>query len=147
VIRSDRIFGVVVILVALAFIASAYNLPPGNVFDKLGPKAFPIVIGIGMSICAAALVIRPDAEPEWPDRKTLIALGFATAVLVGYAYSLKPLGFLVPTAIAAGVLSYQITPNKRGAVLVGIGLSIGLFVIFKYALGLSLFAFPRSLTG
>ena len=35
-IRTDRIFGVVVILVALAYIASAYNLPPGNIFDKLG---------------------------------------------------------------------------------------------------------------
>ena len=145
--RTDRVFGLVVILVALTYIVSAHNLPPGNLFDKLGPKAFPTIIGIGMIICAAVLVLRPDAEPEWPTRPTLLALGFATAVLVAYAYALKPMGFLVPTAIAAGVLSYQITPHRRNAVLVGIGLSIGLFVIFKYALGLSLFAFPRSLTG
>lgn len=146
-IRTDRVFGLVVILVALAYIVSAHNLPPGNLFDKLGPKAFPTLIGIGMIICAAVLVLRPDGEPEWPSRPTLLALGFATAVLVAYAYALKPMGFLVPTAIAAGVLSYQITPHRKAAVLVGIGLSVGLFVIFKYALGLSLFAFPRSLTG
>ena len=35
--KTDRVFGVVVILGALAFIASAYNLPAGNIFDKLGP--------------------------------------------------------------------------------------------------------------
>ncbi|MCB2127754.1 MAG: tripartite tricarboxylate transporter TctB family protein [Rhodobacteraceae bacterium] len=146
-IRTDRIFGVVVILVALAYIASAYNLPPGNVFDKLGPKAFPIVIGIGMAICAAVMVLRPDAEPDWPGQKTLLSLAFATAMLIGYAYALKPMGFLAPTAIAAAVLSYQISPKRVPAILTGLGLSIGLFIIFKYALGLSLFALPRSLTG
>ncbi|MCB2135604.1 MAG: tripartite tricarboxylate transporter TctB family protein [Rhodobacteraceae bacterium] len=146
-IRTDRVFGLVVILVALTYIVSAYNLPAGNLFDKLGPKAFPTIIGVGMIVSAAFLVLRPDAEPDWPARPTLLALALATAVLVAYAYALKPMGFLVPTAIAAGVLSYQIAPNRRNAVLVGIGLSVGLFVVFKYALGLSLFAFPRSLAG
>ena len=60
--KTDRIFGVVVILVALAFIVSAYNLPAGNIFDKLGPKAFPIIVGIGMILSAAMLVIKPDPE-------------------------------------------------------------------------------------
>ena len=146
-IRTDRIFGVVVILAALADIASAYNLPPGSMFDKLGPKAFPIIVAVGAIICASVMVFKPDAEPDWPPLSTLLSLAFATAVLIGYAYALKPMGFIVPTAIAAGVLSYQITPKPVAAVLVGIGLSVGLFVVFKYALGLSLFAFPRSFMG
>lgn len=145
--KTDRIFGVVVILVALAFIVSAYNLPAGNIFDKLGPKAFPIIVGIGMILSAAMLIFKPDPEPDWPAIPTLLALVLATVVLVGYAYALKPLGFLVPTAIAAAVLSYQISPKPGPAVLTGLGLSVGLFVIFKYALGLSLFALPRSLMG
>lgn len=145
--KTDRIFGVVVILVALAFIVSAYNLPAGNVFDKLGPKAFPIIVGVGMILSAAMLVLNPDPEPDWPKMPTLLALGLATLVLIGYAYALKPLGFLIPTAIAAAVLSYQISPQRIPAVLTGIGLSVGLFVIFKYALGLSLLALPRSLMG
>ncbi len=146
-IRTDRIFGVVVILAALAYIASAYNLPPGSMFDKLGPKAFPIIVAVGAIICASVMVFKPDTEPDWPPLSTLLSLAFATAVLIGYAYALKPMGFIVPTAIAAGVLSYQITPKPVAAVLVGIGLSVGLFVVFKYALGLSLFAFPRSFMG
>lgn len=146
-IRTDRIVGAAVILVALAFIASAYNLPPGNIFDKLGPKAFPIIVGSGMIISAAVIVLRPDPEPDWPALPSLMSLALATLVLVGYAYALKPLGFLFPTAIAAAVLSYQISPRPVPAVLTGIGLSLGLFVIFKFALGLSLFALPRSLMG
>ncbi len=146
-IRTDRVFGLVVIFVALTYTVSAYNLPPGNLFDKLGPKAFPTIIGIGMIVCAGFLVLRPDGEPDWPARPTLLALGFATVVLIAYAYALKPMGFLVPTAIASGILSYQLSPKPVAAVLTGLGLSVGLFVLFKYALGLSLFAFPRSLTG
>ncbi len=146
-IRTDRIFGVVVILVALAYIASAYNLPAGNLFDKLGPRAFPIIVGLGMAISAGMLVVRPDAEPQWPGGKTLLSLGFATLVLIGYAYSLGPLGFLIPTAIASAILSYQIRPTPLPAVLTGLGLSLGLFIIFRYALGLSLFALPRGLLG
>lgn len=146
-IRSDRILGVVVILVALAFIVSAYNLPAGNMFDKLGPKTFPIIVALGMIISAAVMVMKPDPETDWPDGRTLLSLGFAALVLLGYALSLKPLGFVLPTAVAAAVLSYQIRPAPLPAALTGIGLSVGLFVIFKYALGLGLFAFPRALMG
>lgn len=146
-IRSDRILGVVVVIVALVFITSAYNLPQGNLFDKLGPKAFPIIVAVGMLISATGLILRPDPEADWPEMPSLVSIGFATLVLVGYAYSLKPLGFLAPTAVAAAILSYQISPRPLPAVLTGIGLSAGLFIIFKYALGLGLFALPRGLFG
>ncbi|MEZ5911286.1 MAG: tripartite tricarboxylate transporter TctB family protein [Paracoccaceae bacterium] len=146
-IRTDRIFGAVVIVVALAFIASAYNLPPGNIFDKLGPKAFPIIVGIGLILSAGFVVLKPDTEPDWPALSSLLSLGFATLVLLAYAYSLKPLGFLLPTAIAAGILSYQIEPRAARAAAIGVGLSVGLYVVFKYALGLGLVALPRALFG
>ena len=145
--KTDRNFGVVMILCALAYIASSYNLPPGSMFDKLGPKAFPIIVAVGAILSATTMILRPDAEPDWPAIPTLLALAFASAVLVAYAYALKPFGFLVPTAIAAGVLSYQISPNARHAPIVGICLSVGLFIVFKYALGLNLLAFPRALMG
>jgi putative tricarboxylic transport membrane protein len=93
------------------------------------------------------MVLRPDKEPHWPARRTFLALAISVIILIGYAYALKPLGFLLPTAVAAGILSYQISPNPKHAALSGIGLSIGLFVIFKFALGLGLVAIPKGLLG
>ncbi|WP_420859059.1 tripartite tricarboxylate transporter TctB family protein [Marivivens marinus] len=145
--KTDRIFGVVVILGALAYIASAYNLPPGSLFDKLGPKAFPIVIGCGLLLFASAMILRPDDNPVWPEPRTALSIAFAAVVLLVYAYALKPLGFLLPTAVAASILSFQITPKPVASVLTGVGLSVGLFVIFRYVLGLSLFAVPRGFFG
>ena len=141
---SDRIFGLVMAIVALAYIASATQIQTSFLSDPVGPKTFPILIGVVGAISAIFMVFKPDPEPDWPVLKTFGALLIAVIVLVAYAYALKPLGFLLPTAIAAGVLSFQISPKAKTAILSGLGLSIGLFVLFKYALDLGLVPFPKS---
>ena len=144
---SDRIFGLVVLMVALAYGASATQIQTSFLVDPVGPRMFPYLIAGVAGICGFFLLVRPDPEPEWPGIRALGALGFSIIVLVGYAYALKPLGFLVPTALAAGLLSYQISPQPAKAAMAGVGLSGGLFVLFKYILGLGLFALPRGLIG
>lgn len=141
---SDRIFGLVVLLTALAFIASATQVQTSFLTDPVGPKAFPMAIGIVAGISGLVMMFKPDPDPAWPASKTLLSILLAIVVLVAYAYALKPFGFLIPTAITAAILSYQISPKAMNAVLTGLGLSIGLFVLFKYALGLGLFPLPQS---
>ncbi len=144
---SDRIFGLVMAIVALAYIASATQIQTSFLPDPVGPKTFPILIGVVCVISALFMVLKPDPEPDWPVLRTFGAIFLAIVVLVIYAYSLKPLGFLLPTAVAAGVLSFQISPKVKTAILSGLGLSIGLFILFKYALDLGLVPFPKSWMG
>ncbi|MDE9450370.1 tripartite tricarboxylate transporter TctB family protein [Aliiroseovarius sp. Z3] len=144
---SDRIFGAVVTLVALAYVASAMQIQTSFMADPVGPKTFPILVGSVAALCGIIVALKPDPDPDWPVLATFGSLALAVVVLVGYAYALKPLGFLIPTAITAAILSYQIEPRAMRAVLAGIGLSVGLFLIFKFALGLGLVPFPKSLTG
>jgi putative tricarboxylic transport membrane protein len=144
---SDRIFGLVMAVVALAYIAAARQIQTSFLMDPVGPKTFPIIIGCIAALASMYLVFRPDEEPQWPGLRTLGALAIAVGVLVLYAYSLKPLGFLLPTAIAAALLSYQIAPRPRAAVVTGVCLSAALFGIFRYALGLGLVPWPRGLLG
>lgn len=144
---SDRIFGLVVLMMALAYIASATQIQTSFLGDPVGPKAFPIIVGAVAAICGLVLIIRPDPDPDWPAAHTMVALLIAIVVLVGYAFALKPLGFIIPTAICAAILSYQISPRARPAMAAGAGLSVGLFVLFKFALGLSLVALPKGLIG
>ena len=141
---TDRVFGLVVILVALAYIASATQIQTSFMADPVGSKTFPMIVGAVAVLCGGMIVFRPDTEPEWPVLRTLVSLGLSLLILVVFALALRPLGFLIPTAIAAGLLSYQITPRKWVAALTGLGLSVGLFVLFKYALGLGLQPFPKS---
>ncbi len=142
---SDRLFGLVVLMTALAYIASATQIQTSFLQDPVGPKAFPMLVGAVAAISALVMIIKPDPSPQWPGVRTFGALFIALVVLVAYAYALKPFGFILPTAVTASILSYQISPRAIPAVFTGAGLSIGLFVLFKYALKLGLVPFPKGL--
>ncbi len=131
------------IILAVGYILTATTIQIPLFPDPMGPRAFPYIIGVGIIICGLVIVLRPDPEPVWPSGRVLAVLAIAVVVLIAYAYSLKPLGFLIPTAIAAGVLSYMLTPRTVPAILTGAGLSLGLFVLFRYALGLGLQPVPK----
>ena len=141
---SDRVFGLVIIALALAYIASAFQIQASFMSDPVGSKTFPIAVGSVAIICGLVMLLRPDEEPDWPGLRTLGAMAVAAAVMVAYAYTLKPLGFLIPTAVTAGILSYQITPRPVPALATGLGLSLGLFALFKFVLGLGLVDFPKT---
>jgi putative tricarboxylic transport membrane protein len=145
--QSDRIFGLVVVIGALAFFAGALQIQTSFLSDPVGPRIFPMLISAAGLLCGLVLVTKPDAEPDWPQGAAWLNMGIALVVLVGYAYLIGPLGFLASTALAAAGISYLIAPNTRAAAVIGVALSLGLFIIFKYGLGLGLYAFPRGLIG
>ncbi len=89
------------------------------------------------------ILARTDPDPEWPHARVFGALAIAVLALIAYSYMLKPIGFVIPTAIVATILSYQINPVKSQAIAAGLGLSLGLYVIFKFVLGLSLVGFGK----
>lgn len=144
---TDRLSGVVVVVIAFAYFASATQLQQPFFADPLGPKAFPMLVAFVAAICGLVMLLKPDEEPKWPALTTFLHLGFAVVALVLYAYGLKPLGFILSTALAGGAVSYLINPNLRNAAITGVCLSGGLFLIFKFIFGLGLFALPRWLMG
>lgn len=133
---SDRIFGLVCLITAVAYIAAATQIQTNLFSGEFLPKLFPLMIGGVAALCSLTIMFKPDPDPDWPIARTWLAMGVAVLVLCVYAVMITPLGFILPTAIAAGILSYQISPNVKPAILSGIGLSLGLFVLFKFALGL-----------
>ncbi|MEP1200205.1 tripartite tricarboxylate transporter TctB family protein [Tateyamaria sp.] len=146
--RSDRVFGLVVILAALAYIASALQLQTSFLSDPMGSKSFPIGLGVVAVICGIVMIFKPEDEAEWPSPVALLKISISVVVMVAYAYSLKPLGFLIPTTLAAGILSYLITPRITFNILAGLGLAVGLYLLFRYALGLeTLQAIPKGWRG
>ena len=144
---SDRLFGVVVILGALAYTAGAFQIQTSFMSDPVGSKTFPLILAGVATVCGLVLVFRPDDDPAWPSRMTLGNIVIAVLVMAAYAHALRPLGFLMPTAVCAAILSFQISPRPLPAAITGLGLSIGLFLIFKYALGLGLQPLPRAWLG
>ena len=131
---SDRIFGLITLITAVAYIAAATQIQTNFFSGEFLPKLFPLLIGGVAAISSLVLVFKPDPDPDWPASRTWGNLLVAVIVLAIYSVLISPLGFILPTAIAAMILSYQISPNAKNAVLAGIGLSLGLFALFKFVL-------------
>lgn len=146
-IRGDRILGAVMMVLALGYILSAASIQTSFISDPVGPRVFPYIVGGVIIVCSLYLVLKPDPEVEWPALPMAIKMLFALAVLVGYAQMIRPLGFILPTIIVSGILSYLISPRAVPAALAGLGLGIGLYGLFALVLGLGLQPFPRALTG
>ena len=131
---SDRIFGLITLITAVAYIAAATQIQTNFFSGEFLPKLFPLLIGGVAALSSLVLVFKPDPDPEWPEGRTWGNLLVAVIVLAFYSVLMTPLGFILPTAVAATILSYQISPNVKKAILAGVGLSLGLFVVFKFIL-------------
>lgn len=145
--RGDRIFGLVMIVVALGYIFSATQIQTSFMSDPVGPRVFPLIVAGVVILCSVAMILKPDPDVEWPAGLMLMNLSLALVTLVGYAVMIRPLGFILPTMVASAVLSYQISSRPVPALITGIGLGLGLFVLFKFVLGLGLQGLPRALAG
>jgi len=135
---SDRILGGLGLLLAIFFIWQATLIKESFISDPVGPKIFPIIIGVLFAVSSLAILFRPDEEPEWPEFSRLFEVGLTIAVMIAYAYALPTAGFVVSTAVAAAYLSWRLGTPPVKAVIAGVVIAIGIYVVFHLILGLSL---------
>lgn len=135
---GDRVFGGLGIALAAFFIWQATQIQTSFISDPVGPKTFPIIIGVLLGLSSIVIVLRPDANPAWPPLARLAEIGLAAAAMLIYAYALPEAGFVISTALAAAFLSWRLGTHPLHAILSGIATSGGIYVVFHLILGLSL---------
>lgn len=135
---SDRIFGVVGLALGAFYIWAASIIPDSFMTDVIGPRAFPYIVGAVILICSAVFILRPDPEPAWPALRDFAEIIFAGAAMFLYAWALPELGFLISTVFATAYLTWRLGTAPLWALVVGAATSVGIHVVFKLILGLSL---------
>lgn len=135
---SDRLLGALAIIVAIAMIVGAWQIQTGMMMDPLGPRSFPIIIAVILAVSGLYPLLRPDPEPDWPARGRALEIVLAVVVMIAYALLLEPLGFIIASALAVFVLSWRLGGSPLGAVAIGIGVALLIYVVFHLILGLSL---------
>ncbi|MGO4855338.1 tripartite tricarboxylate transporter TctB family protein [Phaeovulum sp. W22_SRMD_FR3] len=135
---SDRIFGGVGLLLAAFYIWAASIIPTSFMDDAIGSRTFPYIIGTALALCSLVFILRPDDEPHWPNFANFAEILFAAAVMFLYAKLLPVLGFIIATFGATTYLGWRLGSRPLGAVMTGVGASIGIYVVFHLVLGLSL---------
>ncbi|WP_114390017.1 tripartite tricarboxylate transporter TctB family protein [Notoacmeibacter marinus] len=135
---SDRIFGGIGLILALFYGWQAAIIQESFLTDTVGPKMFPFIIAAMMGLSSVYFLLKPDPEPHWPRAGRLAEIGLAALVLAAYAELLPVAGFLISTAIAAAYLTWRLGSGLIESLIIGIGTSVGIYVIFRLVLGLSL---------
>ncbi|TMV89202.1 tripartite tricarboxylate transporter TctB family protein [Thioclava sp. BHET1] len=135
---SDRIFGIVGLVLALGYAYAATQIEESFLSDAVGPKAFPLIIAAILGLASIAIILKPDASPDWPSVGRLVEVLAATVVLILYAELLPVMGFVIATALASAYLTWRLGSKPLATLITGIGTSLGIYVIFHLVLGLSL---------
>ena len=124
---SDRILGAVCVVVAAAMAWFAQGYAPEISYEPVGPRAFPLLLSVLMAIGGLWLVIRPSQTDGSFDFKLI---GWSALAIVVYASLFQMLGFTLATTLMAVPVGMAFGGSWWKSLLGGVGLGLGLFLLF-----------------
>lgn len=136
---NDRIFGVLMIALAVAYGWGATQFPePFGGAEAVGPETFPLLLAVVLALSSLYMIVRPDPDNAWPWSRTGVELIIAVVVLILYAMLLQPLGFIISTTLAVGTLCWRMGAPPVKAYVTGAVAGVVVFLLFNFALDLAL---------
>lgn len=135
---GHRIAGAVLLALGTAAAVETSTFDVAFLTDPVGPKALPLVgaailVGTGLT-----LLLRPAREGVWPSLPAMGRMAGAVAVFLLYALALEPAGFTLATTGATAALSLLFGGPWRRSVAAALVLSVVLWYLFVWVLGLPL---------
>ena len=142
--RADGVAGALMVLFGGWFVWQAFLLREASGFSVVGPRVFPVIIGLGFIGGGLALALArpqpPPAETEATDWRTLVLV---VVLLAGYVGVFLPLGFLLASVLffisGAWVLGSRSPLRDVVSAVLVVGV---VYVVFRRLLGLELPAEP-----
>lgn len=122
----------VLIVPSLLYLLGAFAIDtPAGQYAAVGPQAFPLVIGLGLLLCAVWITLRPATEALPVDWGAGVA---SAATFLGYLLLLAVAGYLVSTVLFIVMQSRLLGSHAwRRDLLVGVlvtAVVYGLFQVF-----------------
>lgn len=148
--RAQYLVCAVLVVVGAFLVYDALTLPGGYAkVDPVGPKLFPVAIGVGLIVLSAILAVAiprgskgeadagEDIDPDMPsDWRTV---GLLVGIFVAMILLVNPLGWAISGALMfAGCATVLGSRHYVRNVLIGAVLSVGSFYAFYSGLGIPL---------
>ena len=131
----QRIFASVLLLVCVGLALMAWPYQATFSYEPVGPRAFPLLMIGLLSLALLYMVFRPtpivhsDEDPQL-DRETLQKIGICVVLLLIFAGTFEPLGFIL-ASILVGVPMARLYGGRWVPSVVIISLmAIGLYLLF-----------------
>lgn len=131
--------GAVVAVLAVLYVFAAREFRISFIADPIGPRAFPVGIGILALLVGLALFVSREREERTPmDAPARLRASVLAASLLAYAVLLEPLGFIVSTTLETMVLVVLFRGRLLHGFAFGLLTGIALFLLFGYGLSIPL---------
>ena len=142
----DRIIAAATLLLAAVYLYATTKIPTLEIGDPLGPKAFPVLLGIALIAAAILLFVEtlkpadaPAAKAPRESFRYLWLIGGVTVWTALYFGVFDYAGYLVTTIIYLLGLTAVFNPGKRRAnILTSVLFALGSYVLFVKILGVTL---------
>ncbi|MEU7862507.1 tripartite tricarboxylate transporter TctB family protein [Nonomuraea sp. NPDC049141] len=142
---TTRLVSAGFLAVALVVLAQAFMIPDSGGYQAVGPRAFPLLVGIGMAVVAVIGVAQAfrapvSSEGESEDegihwRPVLLLIG----TLALYATLLVPVGYWQATTLFFLAVARVLGSRKLVRdLVVGLLLALATYLLFDRVLGITL---------
>lgn len=146
-ISTGKSVAIAAFVIAASYLAVSYHIPTRAAEDPVGPRMYPLLIGLGMLIISIMLwlearkeepAIRAQVDPAL-RRRQLIGVLSVSAGTVLYAVTMESIGYLIGTfLLMMGVTSAFHRGKPMTNFLVSLGTTIVLYYGLKRFLGVPL---------
>ncbi len=147
---TDRQLAGILLAVGAGYLAATFLISePEGQYAAVGPRAFPLVIGLALAACAAWIGLRrpgPTTEGVYADGRGpaagAAALGGAApgaAAFLVYIALLEPVGYLLATAVFIPVEARLLGSRAwRRDLIASLVITVSIYVVLGQVLGLRL---------
>jgi putative tricarboxylic transport membrane protein len=143
--RSDRVIGAVLLLLAAAYFTLSYGIPATAVDDPVGPTAYPRGLAVLLALGSVLLIARqprPDAPLQGdaiPVPGDMGRLTGTIALTAAYVVLFEAAGYLLLTPCYLGAFARLLGYRAwRPVVTAVLALTLAVWLVFGWLLGIRL---------
>ncbi|MGC9372770.1 MAG: tripartite tricarboxylate transporter TctB family protein [Thermovirgaceae bacterium] len=146
---KNQVSGLIAVVIGSVYLFLALLIPRAAIGDKIGPKMFPILVGIIAVVCGALLFLRElkitkeDLTPfDWAfGAEKQIYTKIVITIILGiiYGFTLRTAGYVITTMLFMLAITWLI--NGRHWIentLISLLFPVVTYTVFAIMLGLSL---------
>lgn len=133
----DRVFGIFLLGLGIFVVYGGLSMEVPFSYDPLGPKAFPVFLGVLLSALSLVIIAKPE-KSHFPQSNTQLKTAFIVVLLVVYSLAFDFLGFLLSTGLLVFFMSRIFQGTTKQALGSAVGVSLSVYVLFGILLDVAL---------
>lgn len=143
--RPNRSLAAVLFVLSAGYLAVAFLISePAGQYAAIGPRAFPVAIGIGLVVCSLWIGLTGNGRGELPPIDWRVA-AMSALVFLAYTSLLEPVGYVLATVAFITTESRLLGSRAwRRDLIVSMFITVSIYAVFNLILGIRL---PAGLIG